>query len=159
MDGCPSAVDLCSGAAPTRGMGHCAAEPEAAELMTAYLHGFVAGAGASKRRLGGLASLALVTLGLLGLLLSMAPFATAQTPQAKPIVYVLPIEGVIDLGLAPFVKRVIDEATEAGAAALVLKIDTFGGRVDAAVQIRDALLNAELRTVGLVDKRAISAAP
>lgn len=125
--------------------------------MTADARRLVAGRGAAKRGLRCLASLALVTFGLLGLILPLAPFATAQTPQAKPIVYVLPIEGVIDLGLSPFVKRVIDEATQAGAEAVVLEIDTFGGRVDAAVQIRDTLLNAKLRTVGFVDKRAISA--
>ena len=111
----------------------------------------------SWRRLKFLASLALVALGLLGLLLPAARFAAAQAVPAKPIVYVLQIEGVIDLGLAPFVQRVIDEATQTGAAAVILEIDTFGGRVDAAVQIRDALLNTPLRTVGFVNKRAISA--
>jgi membrane-bound serine protease (ClpP class) len=108
-------------------------------------------------RLKGLAGLAFVALGLLGLLWPGAHLATAQTTPAKPIVYVLPIEGVIDLGLAPFVQRVIHEASQAGAAAVVLEIDTFGGRVDAAVQIRDTLLNSPLRTVGFVNKRAISA--
>lgn len=113
----------------------------------------------SRRALRFLASLALVTLGLSGLLLPAAPhFAHAsEVVPTKAIVYVLPIEGVIDLGLAPFVQRVIDEASQAGAAAVILEIDTFGGRVDAAVQIRDALLNTKLRTVGFVNKRAISA--
>lgn len=111
----------------------------------------------SRRTLRSLGSLALVALGLLGLLLPTARMATAQDVAGKPIVYVMPIEGEIDLGLAPFVRRVIDEATQAGAAAVILPIDTFGGRVDAAVQIRDALLNTKLRTVGFVNKRAISA--
>lgn len=83
--------------------------------------------------------------------------ASAFAQEKRPVVYVAPIEGVIDLGLAPFVKRVLDEATEAGAAAVVLEINTFGGRVDAAVQIRDALLNARVRTIAFVNKRAISA--
>ena len=111
----------------------------------------------SRRQLKCLASLALVALGLLGLLLPVARYAAAQAVPTKPIVYTLSIEGVIDLGLAPFVQRVIDEATQAGAAAVILEIDTFGGRVDAAVQIRDTLLNTPLRTVGFVNKRAISA--
>lgn len=81
-----------------------------------------------------------------------SPWATGA-----PLVYVAPIEGVIDLGLAPFVQRVLDEAHAAGAAAVVLEINTFGGRVDAAVQIRDALLNAKLPTVAYVNRRAISA--
>src|SRR5919106_4772791 len=63
--------------------------------------------------------------------------------QKASVVYVAPIEGMIDLGLAPFVDRVLREATEAGAEAVILEINTFGGRVDAAVLIRDALLNAK----------------
>jgi len=86
-----------------------------------------------------------------------ALFPALAQEKPRPIVYVAPIEGVIDLGLAPFVQRVLDEAVEAGAAAVVLEINTFGGRVDAAVQIRDALLNAPLPTVAYVNKRAISA--
>lgn len=101
-----------------------------------------------------LASLSLAALGLMGM---AAHFAVAAPVAARPIVYVLPIEGVIDLGLSPFVQRVLQEATKAGAAAVILQIDTFGGRVDAAVQIRDALLDTPLRTVGFVNKRAISA--
>jgi membrane-bound serine protease (ClpP class) len=77
--------------------------------------------------------------------------------QKTPVVYVAPIEGIIDLGIAPFVQRVLNEATEEGAAAVILEINTFGGRVDAAVLIRDALLNARVRTVAFVNKRAISA--
>jgi membrane-bound serine protease (ClpP class) len=72
-------------------------------------------------------------------------------------VYVAPIEGVIDLGLAPFVGRVLEEVTTARAAAVILEINTFGGRVDAAVTIRDALLRARVKTVAFVNKRAISA--
>jgi membrane-bound serine protease (ClpP class) len=81
----------------------------------------------------------------------------ASADAAQPVVYVAPIEGVIDLGLAPFVQRVLDEAAAADAAAVILEINTFGGRVDAAVLIRDALLRARVRTVAFVNKRAISA--
>ena len=86
---------------------------------------------------------------------SAAAGAYGQPP--RQVVYVVPINGVIDLGLAPFVERVLDEAVRTGAAAVVLQINTFGGRVDAAVVIRDALLRTRVRTVAFVDKRAISA--
>jgi membrane-bound serine protease (ClpP class) len=79
----------------------------------------------------------------------------AQT--GRQVVYVVPIAGVIDLGLAPFVARVLDEAAGAAATAVILDINTFGGRVDAAVLIRDALLQAPVRTIAFVNKRAISA--
>jgi membrane-bound serine protease (ClpP class) len=95
----------------------------------------------------------IVGLGLFAtLVLNSSLFA-----QKTPVVYVAPIEGIIDLGLAPFVQRVLNEAAEEGAAAVILEINTFGGRVDAAVLIRDALLNARVRTVAFVNKRAISA--
>ena len=97
--------------------------------------------------------LLLVVLGLFSLLASSRVVLTAQTP----VVYVAPIEGMIDLGLAPFVQRVLDEATQNRASAVILEINTFGGRVDAAVLIRDALLNARVSTVAFVNKRAISA--
>ena len=87
----------------------------------------------------------------------LATFASAVAQEKRPVVYVTPIEGIIDLGLAPFVQRVLDQAADAGAAAVILDINTFGGRVDAAVQIRDALLNSKVRTVAFVNKRAISA--
>jgi membrane-bound serine protease (ClpP class) len=79
----------------------------------------------------------------------------AQT--SPPVVYVVPIEGIIDLGLAPFLSRTIREANEAGAAAVLLDINTFGGRVDAAVVMRDTLLNSPVRTIAFVNQRAISA--
>ncbi|MCW5644175.1 MAG: hypothetical protein KIT63_18900 [Rhodoferax sp.] len=88
---------------------------------------------------------------------ALAQQPSTDAPKPAPIVYVAPIEGTIDLGLAPFVQRVIDEATAAGAAAVVLDINTFGGRVDAAVQIRDSLLRSKVRTIAFINKRAISA--
>jgi membrane-bound serine protease (ClpP class) len=98
----------------------------------------------------------LVGLVAFGLVAEVAGQA-APAPTAHPVVYVLPIHGVVDLGLAPFVQRVLDEAAKARAAAVILEVNTFGGRVDAAVVIRDALLRARVPTVAYVDKRAISA--
>ena len=95
----------------------------------------------------------LVGFGLFALLASSRIVLTAQTS----VVYVAPIEGMIDLGLAPFVQRVLNEAAQEGAAAVILEINTFGGRVDAAVLIRDALLSAAVPTVAFINKRAISA--
>lgn len=94
---------------------------------------------------------------LLLALLLLALLAALHAQEPRRIVYVAQIEGVIDLGLAPYVRRVLDEAAAAKAAAVVLEINTFGGRVDAAVQIRDTLLNSQVRTIAFVNKRAISA--
>jgi membrane-bound serine protease (ClpP class) len=77
--------------------------------------------------------------------------------DARPIVYIVPIDGTIDLGLAAFLSRTIRDAAQAGAAAVLLDINTFGGRVDAAVAMRDMLLNAPIRSIAFVNPRAISA--
>jgi membrane-bound serine protease (ClpP class) len=87
----------------------------------------------------------------------VAALGLGAPAEKGPVVYVAPVEGIIDLGLAPFVQRVLDEAERENAAAVVLEINTFGGRVDAAVLIRDALLNAKVPTVAFINRRAISA--
>lgn len=91
----------------------------------------------------------------LAVLVAGLQWSGAQTTRAH--VYVVPVAGVIDLGLAPFIARVLETAEKDGAAAVVLDINTFGGRVDAAVAIRDALLDAKVPTFAFVNKRAISA--
>ncbi len=67
------------------------------------------------------------------------------------------IEGEIDLGLTPYIKRVIKDAENAGAKAIIFEINTFGGRVDAATQIKDAILESKVLTIAYINKRAISA--
>ena len=72
-------------------------------------------------------------------------------------VYIAHIETEIDLGLAPYITRVIDEAEKAGAKAIIFRINTLGGRVDAAIQIKDAILSTNILTIAFVNHRAISA--
>lgn len=72
-------------------------------------------------------------------------------------VYIIDIKGEIEQGIAPFLERVIKRAERDGARALVLHIDTPGGRVDAMDKMRKALLRAKLTTIAFVDKEAISA--
>lgn len=88
---------------------------------------------------------------LIILLLSITAFA-----QQK-LVYVGYIDDEIDLGLAPYISRVISEAEKENADAIIFKINTFGGRVDAATQIKDAILSSKIKTVAFINNRAISA--
>jgi membrane-bound serine protease (ClpP class) len=76
-------------------------------------------------------------------------------PQKK--VYVGLIEQEIDLGLAPYIRRVISEAERNDADAIIFKINTFGGRVDAATQIKDAIISTDILTIAFINNRAISA--
>ncbi|MFZ2324275.1 MAG: NfeD family protein [Ignavibacteriaceae bacterium] len=88
---------------------------------------------------------------LIILLLSITAFA-----QQK-LVYVGYIDDEIDLGLAPYISRVISEAETENADAIIFKVNTFGGRVDAATQIKDAILSSKIKTVAFINNRAISA--
>ena len=72
-------------------------------------------------------------------------------------IYKISIEGTIDLGLPPYIERSIKEAEANGASAIIFEINTFGGRVDAATQIKDAILNTEILSVAYINRRAISA--
>ncbi len=83
-------------------------------------------------------------------------FVTSILPQNNKV-YLGTIEGDIDLGLAPYVKRVVSEAEENNASLIIFRINTFGGRVDGATQIKDAIINSKVETIAFIDKRAISA--
>jgi len=81
--------------------------------------------------------------------------ATAS-PRAVARVLVVPIEGTVDDGMAHLVARAVDEANAAGEP-LVLDVDTPGGLVSAAFDIRDSLFRAKVPTIAFVSARAFSA--
>jgi membrane-bound serine protease (ClpP class) len=91
------------------------------------------------------------------LLCAVLPAYAAAQQIARGSIYRVPVSGVIELGLAPFVARSIAEAEKAGARAIVLDIETPGGRVDAAQQIVNALKEAKIPTYAYVNRRAFSA--
>ncbi|MBA2754812.1 MAG: hypothetical protein H0U40_10180 [Chloroflexia bacterium] len=102
----------------------------------------------------------LALLAALGMVLATlrggAPLAAQTAVDARPV-HVVSITGTIDLGLAPYLERAIDEAEAADALALILEIDTPGGRLDAVLQMQDALLDADIRTIAFVNRTAFSA--
>lgn len=74
-----------------------------------------------------------------------------------PQVYVLEVSGTIDMGLAYFFERQIPIINEQGGDAILLDIDTFGGRVDAATMMKNALMKSEITTIAFINSKAISA--
>ena len=69
----------------------------------------------------------------------------------------VPVVGTIEMGLAPFIQRSIKDAEVMQASAVILDIDTPGGRVDAAEQIVDAISDSEVPVFAFVNRRAFSA--
>src|SRR2546425_4183092 len=89
--------------------------------------------------------------------LLFALLAIPAISSAKGAVYVVELTGGVDAGLPAYVRRAFDEAREHHASAVVIHINTFGGRVDVATELKDIILNAQLPTIAFVDRRAISA--
>lgn len=72
-------------------------------------------------------------------------------------VFVIPVETEIDLSAFHHFKQGERKALESGADLLLVKLNTYGGALDAADSIRTALLRCPLPTVAYVDVNAASA--
>jgi membrane-bound serine protease (ClpP class) len=102
------------------------------------------------RQLLGLPLLLLIVLSTLGV-----PGVRAQAGTGQ--VFVVQVRGEIDLGLAPYLERVLEQAERESARAVLLEIDTPGGRLDAVLQMRDAIVGSPVRTIAYVNRTAFSA--
>ena len=92
---------------------------------------------------------------LFGIAFILSALIFAEEVNKK--VYVVPIQDVIDLGIPGLVSRAIDLAEANNAEIIVFDIDTFGGRVDAATQIKDSIASTDIETIAFINRRAISA--
>ncbi len=92
----------------------------------------------------------------LGLLALWSGLSAASRASEGPV-YVVAVEGMVDKVLVQYIGRAIQEAEAADAAAIVFHIDTFGGLVTAADQIRQHILDTPLPTIAFIDKNAASA--
>jgi membrane-bound serine protease (ClpP class) len=96
---------------------------------------------------------------LSGAVLAAAPLLLVghASALAQSTVVRVPVTGVVELGLAPYIERSIEEAAASGVVAVVLDMDTPGGRVDAAERIADAISDSPVPVYTLVNRRAFSA--
>jgi membrane-bound serine protease (ClpP class) len=93
---------------------------------------------------------AALALGLLG-----GVMRCAAAPDGA--VEIVPIAGTIDEGMAHMVQRAVHEAGASRARAIVIDVNSFGGLVLAATEIRDALLGSRTPVFAYVSQRAWSA--
>jgi len=77
--------------------------------------------------------------------------------QEKEKVYVINVKSEITPGLFSYIKSSLNKAEEEGASLVVFDIDTYGGRIDSAVNISDIILESDMKTVAYINKKAISA--
>ncbi|MFO7838254.1 MAG: NfeD family protein [Desulfosalsimonadaceae bacterium] len=95
---------------------------------------------------------------LLSVLLSATALHGRQDGPDRREVFVIPVSGQVDSGMAAFIGRACNEALQKPDSLLIFSINTFGGRVDAALEIVDTILTVPPeRSIALVKKKAISA--
>jgi len=91
------------------------------------------------------------------LLLLCPGFTPGVNAQEEDFVVVCPIDGDILDGIAVVVKRAVTEEAQ-GAKAILFIIDTYGGRVDSAIDIANTIMEAPAPTIAFIKGRgAISA--
>ncbi len=84
--------------------------------------------------------------------LRLPMFLYAQEADEAPnAAYVIPIRGEIDRAMMVFIRRGIQDAERAGAKIIIFEIDTFGGRVDSALQITTLIGSADkIKTIAFI---------
>lgn len=90
----------------------------------------------------------------------VAPLAAQPTLDlevGEGPVYRVTLDGMIDNALAAYVQRALDDAEKDAASVVIFRIDTFGGLLDAADEIRKAILSSTIPTVAVIDRNAASA--
>lgn len=90
---------------------------------------------------------------LLVMLLSLTAFAGGRDAT----VFILPVEREIDMQAFHQVRGGLREAEECRATVVLVKLNTFGGALDAADSIRSSLRRCAVPTVAFVDPNAASA--
>ena len=83
--------------------------------------------------------------------------ASVLIPAFGQSVFVIPVETEIDFSAFHHFRKGLHEAGENGADLVVVKLNTFGGALDAADSIRTALMKQRVPTVAYVDVNAASA--
>lgn len=88
---------------------------------------------------------------VLMLLPLLAFVATAQRA------FVIPIETEIDLSAFHHFRKAMTQAEDFGADVIIVKLNTYGGAIDAADSIRTSLMRSPIATAAFVDPNAASA--
>ncbi|MFO7931023.1 MAG: NfeD family protein [Desulfosalsimonas sp.] len=87
-----------------------------------------------------------------------SPACIGAEEQGVEKIYLIPVSGTVDPGMAAFIERARNEVSNEPDSLVILEIDTPGGRVDSALNIVDTMLKfPEDRTIAYVSPMALSA--
>lgn len=87
----------------------------------------------------------------------LATMIGVRTASAQSEIYVIKISGPIDNGMSSYVKRNMDAAAKNHVSGIIFNINTYGGLVQAADEIRQVVLDSKIPTVAFINKNAASA--
>jgi membrane-bound serine protease (ClpP class) len=87
----------------------------------------------------------------------IAAMSDVSASATNDVVYVISVKEDISRSTVYLVRRGLNEASAAGARAVVVDMDTFGGRLDAAENIMKLLDRSPVPTVTYVNSKAMSA--
>src|SRR5438128_10191174 len=98
----------------------------------------------------------------LSILVLIAVLATLETGQAREVIHkgdvvVVPLRGEISPALLMCLRRAEKVAESSGASAVVVEMNTYGGRLDSAEEITSALNHATIPTYTFINSNAGSA--
>ena len=77
--------------------------------------------------------------------------------ESKGNVYVIPIEGEINKATYRFVRDSMKDIDPNTTDAIIFDIDTYGGLVDQAINIKDLIVSSPVPTISYVNNKAVSA--
>ena len=94
----------------------------------------------------------LLLLSILILLVSSISYS-----EGKGTVYVIPIKGEINKATYHFLKNTVDDVLNKNPSAIIFEIDTYGGLIDQAENIKNLIVNTKIPTIAFVNTKAESA--
>lgn len=119
--------------------------------MTAHFENLI-----KKKGLGAIYARLLISL--LFIMVCSFPGHSNLYAEEKIKVFIIPVSGDVDPGMAAYIERALKGIKETKDSVIVFEMDTFGGRVDSALQIVDHIINIpKSKTISYVTNKAISA--
>src|SRR5450631_2574625 len=90
-------------------------------------------------------------------LVAIPASAKAREPIHKGDIVVVPLSGEVSPSLLMFLRRAVKAAESSGASAIILEMNTYGGRLDTAAEITSVLNHATIPTYTFINSNAGSA--
>lgn len=93
---------------------------------------------------------------ILIILIILVLFSSYSSAEGDKV-YVVPIKGEINRANSNYVRTTIEKVNKEGAKGIIFEIDTYGGLINEAINIKDAIIATDIPTISFVNNKAESA--